>query len=283
MTAIRSMAQILDAFTKTVIMINEQSIKAGDIKVSYNEIGEGENTVIFIHGFPFNKSSWNEQLEALKDKAKVISYDIRGFGKSETGSKKASISVYADDLIHLMDALKIDKAVVCGLSMGGYILLNAVDRYPDRFKALILADTQCLADSEEGKEKRYTTIQDIEKNGLEPFAEKFLKGAFSKQAKKENVEMIKKIILSTSPDTVKSALVALAERKESCSHLKKIKVPTLVVCGEEDELTTLPQSEFLFNNISGAKMQVIEKAGHLSNIEKSDLFNKYLKDFIAAL
>ena len=107
-----------------------------------------------------------------------ISYDIRGFGKSTAGAEKFSIGLFADDLIGLMDALQIDKAVVCGLSMGGYILLNAVNRYPERFEAIILSDTQCIADSPEAKVKRYKTIQQIEAGGLNDFAEAFVKNIF---------------------------------------------------------------------------------------------------------
>lgn len=266
--------------------MNAPSIRANGINISYRDSGGDKQPLIFIHGFPFSQSMWDTQWEALKSNTRIITYDIRGFGRSEAGSEKASIRLYADDLIAFMDALGIKKAMVCGLSMGGYILLNAMERYAARFSAVVLADTQCLADSEEGKKKRYNTIKEIEENGLEPFAEKFLKGAFSKKAhtdKKEAVGKIKQIILSTSEETVKAALAALAERKETCSHLKDIKIPTLILCGEEDELTTIPQSEFLFNTISGSKMHAIEKAGHLSNVEQPEVFNKYLENFLRKL
>lgn len=261
-------------------MMKQNSIKTNGINISYLDSANDKEPLIFIHGFPFNKSSWQPQLESLQSEARVIAYDLRGFGQSEPGNEKASIQLYADDLIKLMDALDLKKAIVCGLSMGGYILLNAVDRYPERFKAIILSDTQCLADSDEGKEKRYATIKEIDEKGLEPFTEKFLKAAFSKHASPETVQKIKQVILSNSPKTIQAALAALAERKESCSHLKNIHIQTLILCGEEDELTTLPQSEFLFNNIPGAKMHAIEKAGHLSNLEQPEIFNKHLKDFI---
>lgn len=256
------------------------TIPANSIRMNYRDSATDKTPLIFIHGFPFDQTMWDQQITALNDVARVISYDIRGFGKSERGQEKATIPLYADDLIALMDALSIRKAHVCGLSMGGYILLNAVDRFEDRFLSIILADTQCLADSEEGKQKRKESIRSIDENGLEAFAEKFLKGAFSPTAPTEAVERVREIILRTDPEVVKGALLALAERRESCSHLKNIKVPALILCGEQDELTTLPQSEFLFNNIPGAKMHAIEKAGHLSNLEQAEVFNQHLTSFL---
>ncbi|MBK5286416.1 MAG: alpha/beta hydrolase, partial [Bacteroidia bacterium] len=102
------------------------NINLNDITICYDDFGKGVIPILFIHGFPFDKSSWQPQMEFLKNTHRVIAYDIRGFGKSTAGDKKISISLFADDLIKLMDALELQKAIVCGLSMGGYILLNAV-------------------------------------------------------------------------------------------------------------------------------------------------------------
>jgi 3-oxoadipate enol-lactonase len=117
------------------------------ITICYDDFGKGLLPIIFIHGFPFDKSSWQPQLDFLRQTHRVIAYDIRGFGNSTSGKEKESIRLFADDLIQFMDALEIDKAIVCGLSMGGYILLNAAFRYPERFEAIVLSDTQCIADS----------------------------------------------------------------------------------------------------------------------------------------
>src|SRR5450759_3408557 len=125
------------------------------IIVSYTDNeNAGYPFLIFIHGFPFNKSMWNIQLEALRDNYHVISYDVRGHGISEEGNVDFSIELFVNDLIGLMDIFKIDKAVLCGLSMGGYISLNAISNFPDRFDALILSDTHCIADTPETTEKR---------------------------------------------------------------------------------------------------------------------------------
>src|ERR1700749_5009267 len=134
---------------------NDITVQANGIAVCYDDLGIGNTPILFIHGFPFDKSSWQLQLDYLKSSHRVIAYDLRGFGKSSTGNEKPSMDLFADDLVQLMNILQIDKVVACGLSMGGYILLNAVNRYTERFEAIVLSDTQCIADTSEGKEKRY--------------------------------------------------------------------------------------------------------------------------------
>jgi len=129
--------------------------------LSYDDLGEGGVPLIFLHGFPFSKQMWKEQLEFLKSSNRVIACDIRGFGNSKDEVSVLSIDLFGDDLIQFMDYLNIDKAIVCGLSMGGYIALNAIKRFPDRFEGLILCDTQCIADTPEGKLKRFKLIDEL--------------------------------------------------------------------------------------------------------------------------
>lgn len=263
-----------------------QTIAVNGATIHFDDLGKGELPIIFIHGFPFNKSSWQPQMAFFQHTHRVIAYDIRGFGASTAGTEKASIQLFAYDLVKFMDGLNIEKAIVCGLSMGGYILLNAVQRFPDRFAALVLADTQCIADSEEARAKRQKSILDIEENGLQPFAEAFVKNVFSEKSlenKLDWVEKIQKIIVSTAVGTVTATLSALAGRAETCSLLSKIKVPTLIICGSEDKVTPVEQSEFLQKGIENSTLNIIEKAGHLSNLEQPAEFNKRLLAFISRL
>jgi pimeloyl-ACP methyl ester carboxylesterase len=265
---------------------SDLKIDVNGVTICYDDLGTGMIPVLFIHGFPFDKSSWQPQMEFLKNAQRIIAYDIRGFGKSTADNEKPSMSLFADDLIKLMDALEIDKAVVCGLSMGGYILLNAVNRYPERFKAIILSDTQCIADSPEGKEKRYKTIEHIEAGGLNDFADGFIKNVFCQESldiKKELVEKIKTIVLTTAPATIAATLAGLAERSETCSSLNKISVPALILCGKEDKVTPLAQSEILHQHITGSTLHSIAQAGHLSNLEQPEIFNQQLTKFISSL
>lgn len=266
-------------------MRNELSVNADGINISYEDSGKNTVPVIFIHGFPFNKSAWHPQFDFLRETQRVIIYDLPGFGNSGSvaGGTK-SIHAFAENLVKFMDALNIKKAFVCGLSMGGYILLNAVERHQERFEGIILADTQCLADSKENAEKRFKTIVDIEKKGLKEFAEGFVKNAFAPdtlETNRELVDKIREVILSNSQEAVTSALLAMANRAETCSAIKNIQVPAMVLCGEEDALTPVSLSEFLFNHIPNAELDIIKRAGHLSNLERSEEFNDHLHNFIS--
>ena len=118
-------------------------ITVNNLNVSYIDEGVyGSPVIIFIHGFPFNKSMWKMQMEALKDSYRVIAYDVRGHGNSDAGITDFSIDLFVNDLICFMDAMKIDKTMLCGLSMGGYIALNAIENHPERFDALLLPRQQ---------------------------------------------------------------------------------------------------------------------------------------------
>lgn len=262
------------------------TITVNNINLSYDDVGEGKIPIIFLHGFPFDKTMWRLQLDFLKSSYRVIACDIRGFGKSMDEESPLSIDLFGDDLIRFMDKLNIDKAVVCGLSMGGYITLNAHKKFPDRFEALVLCDTQCIADTVEGKEKRYKTIDEIKVDGVANFNDGFIKKVFHKDSitnKKELVEQLRSVVFSNSQHIINQGLVALAERSETCSTLSEVTIPTLIICGREDEVTPLVQSEFMNKNINGSILRVIDNAGHVSNLEQPHEFNKHLRDFLATL
>lgn len=265
----------------------DQTVEANSISMSYNEFGEGLSPIIFIHGFPFEKNMWQAQMDFLSETLHVISYDVRGFGQSTSEViRTASIELFAEDLIAFMDALHIETAIVCGFSMGGYILLNAAKRFPDRFSAIILADTQCLADTPDAQQKRHELRAEIEQNGLKKFADDFTKKLFcdaSLKYKKPLVKTVKEGILAASPAPIIATLNALANRSETCSSLNQISVPTLIICGNNDAITPLEKSIFMHENIPNSILKTIEKAGHLSNLEQPDKFNKIVYDFIENL
>lgn len=250
------------------------------ITISYDDFKSDLIPIIFIHGFPFNKSSWQPQVDFFKKTNRVIAYDIRGFGNSSADETEFSMDLFADDLILFMDKLEISKAIVCGLSMGGYILLNAANRYPKRFAAIVLCDTQCIADSPEAKEKRYKTMEQINENGLHDFVQNFASVIFFK-APLKLVDEMKNGMLTTSPKSIVKTLKALALRKDMQFSLQKIAVPTLVLCGTQDVVTPLTQSQLLVEHIPNATLKSINRAGHLSNLEQPDEFNRHLLRFIS--
>ncbi len=253
---------------------------------SINYIDEGSAgapVIVFIHGFPFNKTMWTEQIDALKGEFRVIAYDVRGHGSTNIGKEAFSIELFGQDLIDILDELKIEKATLCGLSMGGYIALNAISKFPNRFDGLILCDTTCKADTSEGKEKRMKTILSVETHGREVYAKEIIKKLVTPdtfKTKKIEVEKIKSWIIDTPVQTIVKPLQALAERKETCSQLHSIKVPVMIIVGELDEITPVSDAKQMHDLITGSKLEVIEKAGHVSNIEKPEVFNSLLVEFL---
>jgi 3-oxoadipate enol-lactonase len=258
-----------------------------NLLVSYTDEGqEGSSVIIFIHGFPFNKSMWNLQVEPLKDNYRLIMYDIRGHGNSDAGNEVFSIDLFANDLIGLMDALKIDKAILCGLSMGGYIALNAMGKYHERFDALVLSDTQCIADTSEAKEKRMRAIESIKYTGVEKYAEESIKNFFSPESfltKGKEIADVREMIVKTSEQSLCSTLLALSVRKETCHILPEIKVPVLIMVGNEDKITPPAAARFMHEKIEGSFLKIIDHAGHLSNLENPGEFNVQLKKFVASV
>lgn len=265
-------------------MLEEKNIYVNDLQVSYFE--EGSPTgfpLIFIHGFPFNKWMWEKQLLSIKENYRLIAYDVRGHGETEAGSLEFSVSQFGDDLISLMDELHIEKAIVAGLSMGGYIALNAIQKNPDRFAGLLLCDTQCGADTEEGKEKRKKTIDFIKRNGLTVYAQESLKNLFAPaflERKMNEVLFIEESILKSKPENICLTLAALADREETCSSLHKIKVPVAILVGQEDTVTSPETAEKMHKSITGSTLHIIEEAGHLSNLENPEMFNGQILEFL---
>ena len=263
---------------------NKINITINNLTVSYSDHGPDDAPVIiFIHGFPLNKSMWNIQVEALKENYRVIAYDIRGHGNSDAGFDEFSIELFVIDLLRLMEKLKIEKSILCGLSLGGYIALNAVLKHPDRFDGLILNDTQCISDTPEIKENRCLAIIRIMKNGVEQYADEIIKNLFAPESftKKKNViDAVKEMIISTPKQSLCNTLHALAERKETCDQLPQINIPVLIMVGKEDKITPIAAAQQMHEKMFNSKLEIIQQAGHLSNLENPTTFNTHLVNFL---
>lgn len=262
-------------------------IIVNNVSVSYDDYGPDKAPVIiFIHGFPFNKSMWNLQVEALKEEYRVIRYDIRGHGRSDSGNEVFTIELFVDDLIGLMDTLKIDNAILCGLSMGGYIALNAMEKYQERFDALILSDTQCIADTPEAKEKRIKAIGSIRDTGVEKYADDSIKNLFADESfntRKKEIADVRDMIVNTSEQSLCNTLLALSVRKDTCNILPEINMPVLIMVGKEDKITPPSAAILLNEKIKDSILKILENAGHLSNLENPGEFNLQIKRFVISV
>jgi len=251
-------------------------------RIHYVDTGDlADRSIVLIHGFPFSHEMWSPQIAFLKERLRVVAYDVRGHGKSDVGDGQYTLELFVDDLVGLLDHLRIQKAILCGLSMGGYIALRAIERNPERCLALILCDTSPEADSNEAKLRRSASIKAIKREGVKPFADAFLKLAFAQQIKNaDTLLMMKKIIESNSPIGICGTLLALAGRTDTTAALSKIGVATLILVGELDKITPPTVSQEMHDEIPGSELYIVPSAGHLSNLENPADFNKCLLDFL---
>jgi 3-oxoadipate enol-lactonase len=265
----------------------EKQIQVQGNTVSFIDEGKpGGTPVVFIHGFPFDKRMWENQFDFFKEQYRVIAYDVRGHGNTPSGTGKFTMDKFAEDLLLFMDGLQISKANICGLSMGGYIALNAIMKKPNRIASLILCDTQCSADSEEGIKKRMDTVASIREKGLVEYAKDSIMKLFSETSlvgNQDAVRFIEQTILHTPVATICNTLMALAGRRETCSSLHLINIPVFIMVGEVDQITPLAASQKMQDGIPGSILQVIEHAGHLSNLENPESFNRHLKKFLNSM
>lgn len=240
--------------------------------------------ITFIHGFPFTHDLWNPQVEELKKDFYTITYDVRGHGQSPVGDALYSIELFVDDLIHLLDHLGIKQTLLCGLSMGGYIALRALERYPERFNGLILCATRSEADTDEAKLKRFRSMELVKKpGGLKAFTEPFIQSAVSSTTwihKPEVVACVRQMMVQTSPLAVAGTLLALAARTNTTPVLEHIQIPTLILVGEEDTVTPPALSQAMHIKLKSSTLDIIPMAGHLLNLEEPVVVNRSLRSFL---
>jgi pimeloyl-ACP methyl ester carboxylesterase len=214
----------------------------------------------------------------------VIRIDARGFGGTPPGEGLLTMERIADDAAALLDRLEVPQAVVCGLSMGGYAALAFVRRHPGHLRGLVLADTRATPDTDEGRRTRAEQADRVRREGTPAIADAFLPKLLGETTHKERpqvVAAVREMILSASARGIADALAGLAARADSRPTLREVRVPTLVVCGNEDVLTPVADHEALQAGIAGSRLVVIPKAGHLSCVEAPGEFNAALKAFLA--
>ena len=267
-------------------IIKSNKIRIGDISISYHikkAIESPEKTIIFLHGFPFNKNMWRDQLESLEDKITGIAIDIRGHGNSTKGHGFFSIDVFAKDLGVFIKKLEIENAIICGVSMGGYIALRAYELFPEKISGLILSDTHSKPDDNAAKQKRFDAIQAVLNHGRRPYAIGFISNVFSSQSienKPDAVELIKSSIRRNSVSSICATLLALASRTDTTDVLKSINVPTLIIRGKEDKITPENLMAELAKNIKNSEYIQFDGCGHLPNMEDPQKFNLHMNQLI---
>ena len=250
--------------------------------MDYRDQGAGV-PVIFIHAFPLNQTMWDDQLAVLQSRCRTITLDLRGFGQSDAPQGSYLMDQMAADVRGLMSALGIDRAVLVGLSMGGYVSLAFYRNYPESVRALVLADTRASADTHEARKRRLKSAERAEREGARVIAEDMiplLLGRTTLDSRPSVVERVRTMIEANSARGIAGAQRGMAKRRDSTYILPGLDSPVLVIVGSEDTLTPVAEEESLLNGIRGARLCVIAGAGHLSNMEQPEEFNSALLDFI---
>jgi pimeloyl-ACP methyl ester carboxylesterase len=254
------------------------------IDIAYDDVGTGL-PVVFLHGFPHNRTLWAPQLGGLMSRARCIAPDLRGFGESEIRGPY-SMDRYADDVIAMLDALQIDRAVIAGLSMGGYVAFALWRRHRERVRGLILADTRAGADTEETKAKRREMIAQARAKGSGVIADAQIAGMVGRTTRERHPDIADAVhrMLTMAPvDGVVGALEAMIARPDSTPTLATIDVPTLIIVGDEDVLTPPREARAMHAAIGGSRLEILEGAGHVSNVERSAAFNHVASEFLGVL
>jgi 3-oxoadipate enol-lactonase len=260
------------------------TIEVNGLKIAYDDVGEGPE-VVLIHGYPFNRSLWKPQVAALQTHNRVIALDLRGLGDSDLTGTVASMNSMAQDIALLLDHLGVGAAVIGGLSMGGYVTLAFYRAFQPRVRGLILADTRPQADSDEGKRMREEQATQILAEGMNKTAENMLPKLLHPDTatKRPGVAAhVREMILTTNPAGAAAALLGMASRDDQTSLLQSIDIPTLILVGEKDAITPVADSENMQRHIDGSRLVIIQEAGHVSNLEQPDRFNREVIDFLSA-
>ena len=243
--------------------------------------------LVLLHAFPLDGRMWAPQVEALAGTYQVIVPDLRGFGAArEQAVEEAGMDLLADDLLRLLDDRELDRVVLGGLSLGGYVTLAFLRRHADRVSGLVLLDTKATADGDQAREDRLKMADRALAEGTgfvpEVMLPKLL-GQTSREHRPEVVERVAALIREQSPQAIAGAQRGMAARAATTDVLATIKVPTLVVTGEEDVVTGPETGRDLAAGIPGARFLLVEEAGHLVNLEQPEIVNEALLDFLAPL
>jgi pimeloyl-ACP methyl ester carboxylesterase len=263
-------------------------------QMNYEDVGSGP-AVLLIHGFPLDRTLWTYQIEALKRDYRLIVPDLRGHGQSQAPPGPYRMDQMADDLRALLQKLEIDRVVLAGLSMGGYVAFAFWRIYPHLVRALVLADTRAAADTPDARQNRYAMIDLVKDQGTAGSVESMLPNLLSPATLKSKPKIVihaRRMMVNTPTAGVIGALEGMARRPDSTQALETITVPTLIIVGEDDAITPPTEAEAMRDAILAARRQQhapdvtlarIPDAGHLAPLENPRAVNQALQAFLSGL
>lgn len=261
------------------------TIPLNDISLESLDQGTGP-VLLLVHGFPLDHTMWRSQIENFRESRRVIVPDLRGFGGSGVSKGTVTMQQFADDLAALLGALRIDAVDFCGLSMGGYIAWQFFQRHRASVRSLILCDTKAAADTPEGRETRISLAEKVVQRGPEFIAQTMPDKLFAKSTRAQRPEIvadIQSVIRRTNPEGIAAAARGMAERPDVTPLLPSIDVPTLVIVGEEDAITTRDEMFGMSSAIPSAEFVAVADAGHMAPLEQPSVVNAAIQTFLSRI
>jgi len=264
------------------------AVLAGARHLTYLEAGASDGpALVLLHAFPLTADMWHEQLASPPPGWRVLAPDFAGFGGSDDHQRgDVSLNDYASDLVALLDRLGLGQVAVVGLSMGGYVALALARLAPQRLNGLVLADTRSASDGQQARAGRERMLEVLSERGPDGVADEMLPkllGATTHRSRPKLVSEVRSLIVRNAPEGIRRAIVRLRDRDDATPVLGRIRVPVLVLAGEEDVVTPPDDARALVEAIPLSRLEILEGAGHLSNLEAPAAFNAALERFLTTL
>lgn len=248
-----------------------------------HDTGEGP-AVLFLHAYPLDASQWDHQVAALSDRHRCLRADFYGCGTSPPPAPGVSLEGYARALLDALEMAGVDRFSTVGLSMGGYVSFALLRVAPERVASLVLADTRAGADTDEARSRRLTAAQRLRAEGVEHIVESTVEGLLGPRSRDEPhvTDPVRARVRRCTPEGLAAAQEAMAGRPDATALLPSIAVPAMVVAGADDATSPPDMARAMAAAIPDARLEIIDGAGHLSNLERPHAFNALLSDFLGA-
>jgi 3-oxoadipate enol-lactonase len=260
-------------------------VELNGFSLHYEDCGAG-TPLLLIHGFPLSAATWREQTAGLAGQFRVIAPDLRGFGRSAVPQGAGTMNLYADDMIALLDHLGLERAAVCGMSMGGYVLLNLLERYPQRVSGACFMVTKAGADDEEGRARRLLLAEEVLASGAAAAAAAFSKVLFAPETAADRPELVAEVLqimMAAKPAGLAFGLLAMSERADYSGRMDICKVPAVIIGAEEDMAIPPAESRKLAAALPESRLHIIPGAGHMVMMEQPAEVNRILMEFLSRM
>jgi pimeloyl-ACP methyl ester carboxylesterase len=251
--------------------------RTNNITIAFDDVGSGDDVLVFVHGHPFNRTMWDAQAAWFtKSGCRVITPDLRGYGESPPTPGKTTLDIFADDIANLLDHLRAPQAIMIGLSMGGQIVMEFCRTYSQRVRGVVLAATHHEMDSSEGRKARFAAADRILREGMAAYAEELLPRMLAPTFLASNprtAHFVFDMMRNTSPIGAAAALRGRAERMDYAETLRRVSAPAAIIGGDTDAYTTQAQMFRMHELIQNSTFTWLKGVGHLPNLEAEVEFN----------